>query len=188
MIGNPNSARRAALLASAAILALSLSACQATDANRPTIWPVAGGPTSLPTQAEAGDGSNILLVTGEAPATWQVTPLATVDSIAGREGEPGLLARQQADLRRKAARVGATAIIQIRTESLRTRGFERDPNTPFPAWRLGDGRSQFLRGMAVRHSGSGSPTVTGPVSPVSPAPTVRVEASGFIGGLGNLGN
>jgi hypothetical protein len=172
---------------------LGLAGCQATDTNRPTVWPISGSGSVQQDRRDSGNPTDIVLVRGEAPSAWRVTPIATVDSIATREDLPSELAAQEADLRRKAGRLGATAVIQIRSEALRTRGWERDPNTPFPAWRLGDGRSRFLRGLAVRHVGPpvASTSITIPSPPPEPSEPrpegIQVEASGFIGGLSGLG-
>jgi hypothetical protein len=168
--------------------------CQSTDANRPTIWPAGKSPLRVaqpsPDQRQRAD--QVFLLRGPAPPGFQVTPIATIDSIAVRANDPQTTARQEADLRKKAASIGATAVINISPRTMRTRGFERDPNTPFPAWRLGSGQSTFLRGLAVTYIPPGGQTVNTAPRPQLPpenlTPDTENPSLRLFGGVGSLIN
>ena len=172
----------------------ALAGCQATEVYRPTIYPANDGVVVGSNAGVREDlVSQVALVYGPAPDGLTIEPIAGVDSIAGRASDPTLRARQEEDMRRKALRIGAMAVINIRPATIRSKGFESNPNTPFPSFRQGSTSSAFLRGTAVRYSGTPTRILrTAPVSlakPVAGAPAAEAPgagADGFLGGLGGL--
>lgn len=53
-------------------------------------------------------------------------------------------------LRHRAARLGADAVVDVQLLREERRGFQPDPATPIRSWRQGDSELWFLRGVAIK--------------------------------------
>jgi len=76
--------------------------------------------------------------------------IAKIDSTLDQSDSVGAKRAMLADLRTRAAKLGADAVVDIRLLKEKRHGFMADPTVPFKAWQQGDYDLYFLRGTAVR--------------------------------------
>ena len=76
--------------------------------------------------------------------------IAHVNSYLDRDKTVATKREQLEDLRRRAARLGAEAVVSVRLLREKHRGYELDPTVPFGALRQGQYDLYFLRGTAIR--------------------------------------
>ena len=79
--------------------------------------------------------------------------IAVVDSFRAKKLDADTTARMMEDLRKKAAALGADAVVEVRRLEDRHEGFTNNPRTPFPSVMQGEWKTYFFRGTAVRYDG-----------------------------------
>jgi len=79
--------------------------------------------------------------------------IAVVDSFRAKKLDADTTARMMEDLRKKAAALGADAVVEVRRLEDRHEGFMNNPRTPFPSVMQGEWKTYFFRGTAVRYDG-----------------------------------
>ncbi|MCB2154107.1 hypothetical protein KQI84_04425 [bacterium] len=77
--------------------------------------------------------------------------IAYVNSYLDREKTVLTKRDQLQDLRRRAAKLGAEAVVNVQLLREKHEGFEMDPTVPFSALRQGQYNLYFLRGTAIRY-------------------------------------
>jgi hypothetical protein len=119
-------------------LLLACSACGASRVHRIGEAEYKGG----------GSPDSIRLFLGDVTRPYQ--EIAWVDSFSSVDRDREVKREQLGELRRRAAELGADAIIEIQSLKEQRRGMTPDPRTPFPAFQPADYELRFLRGKAVR--------------------------------------
>ncbi|MBX3729978.1 MAG: hypothetical protein KF858_12390 [Candidatus Sumerlaeia bacterium] len=76
--------------------------------------------------------------------------VAWIDSVSATTRHRDARRDQLTQIRRKAAELGADAVIEIRSLEEQRRGLTSDPRAPVPAWQQSRTTMYFLRGKAVR--------------------------------------
>jgi len=76
--------------------------------------------------------------------------IAIVDSVSVDELTTGTRKKMVEDLRARARKLGADAVINVKMLVAPERGWVLDPQTPFRSWKQGWTDSYFLRGHVVR--------------------------------------
>lgn len=79
-----------------------------------------------------------------------VEEIAWIDSFVANDKQPETRQRQLANIRDRAARIGADGIVEIQSLREKHRGLMPDPTTPVYTWQQGEYELHFLRGKAVR--------------------------------------
>ncbi len=78
--------------------------------------------------------------------------IAVVDSFRAKKLDAEVTSRMMEDLQKKAAALGADAVINVRRLADRHEGFVSNPRTPFPSVMQGEWKTYFFRGTAVRYT------------------------------------
>ncbi len=76
--------------------------------------------------------------------------LAYIDSFYDSADDTEVLKRQLADIRKKARKLGADAIVNVRQLNSEVRGFTVDESVPFKSYEQGEYELTFVRGTAVK--------------------------------------
>lgn len=76
--------------------------------------------------------------------------VAWIDSSSATSRHRDVRRNQLTQIRRRAAELGADAVIEIRSLEEQRRGLTSDPRAPVPAWQQSRTTLYFLRGKAVR--------------------------------------
>ncbi len=76
--------------------------------------------------------------------------LAFVNSFPDSDKTVAIKRDQLRDLQKRAADLGADAVMDVRLLTEKHRGMTVDPTVPFRAWKQGDFDLYFLRGVAIR--------------------------------------
>ena len=73
------------------------------------------------------------------------------------------------ELKKKARRLGADAVQDVRVLPKKVKGYTIDERTPFPSWKQGDYSLYFMRGTAIIYESSLPGAVTDGVASTSPS-------------------
>jgi hypothetical protein len=76
--------------------------------------------------------------------------IAHINSFPADKDTPEVRRQQLEDLQARARRLGADAVVNIRSLRNKGRGWIPDDQTPFDSYRLGNYEQFFLRGTAIR--------------------------------------
>jgi hypothetical protein len=82
--------------------------------------------------------------------------VAVINSISLPDDDEAARRRQMEDLKKRARRLGADAVHNIRSLKQKGRGYVPDKAVPFWAWRQGEYRAYLLRGTAIRYASNPS--------------------------------
>ncbi len=80
--------------------------------------------------------------------------VAVIESTAFPYDDDETRLKQIEELKRKARRLGADAVQEMRILTKDIKGFTVDERTPFPSWRQGDYELFFMRGKAIVYESS----------------------------------
>jgi len=129
-------ARIGAVVAVAAVATLG---CSSTTSKRLTTEKYPPNPEPM----------SVLLLTKESARPN--TRIAHINSFTSDDRSDTTRERQLADLRERAARMGADAVVNVQYLQQQHTGMVADETVPFTAWRPGEMTQYFMRGTAVRY-------------------------------------
>lgn len=129
-------------LAALMVAAVFAAGCQSSRVQRlnPESYPASSLPADIRLYIEAPQREHV--------------EIAWIDSFASLSDDRQTKQRQLEQLRRRAASLGANALVEIAYLSERHRGMVIDTSVPFTAWEPGSAEPGFIRGKAIRFTGN----------------------------------